>query len=58
MAISDKLLWALSDEAKLTLKELENKGIDRDLAITLLEALCAEEQLYDLPRDGAEDGNE
>lgn len=49
--LNEKLIWALSPQAREALKELEDKGMDRDLAITLLESLVSEDKLYDLPKD-------
>lgn len=48
----DKYDIYLTEEAKLAIANLmSNHGIDKDLAITLLEAAWPEDQLYILPMD-------
>ena len=47
--INDKYLWALTPDAKRFVEMMEREvGMDRDLAIAFLEALCPEEQIYSL----------
>lgn len=44
--LSDSYFWALSIQAQNTVKLLEEKGLDRDVALSLLETLFTESELY------------
>lgn len=48
MGIYDKELWALKPEAKEFVLEMTARGIDSDLAVSILESLCGPEQVYEL----------
>lgn len=43
--------WSLTPECEHVLDELESQGIDRDFAFSLLEKICANDQIYQLPAE-------
>jgi hypothetical protein len=47
----------MTDDAKRTLSKLEELGLHPDLAWTILEKLCPEEQLYELPLEDEGDAS-
>jgi hypothetical protein len=49
--------WALTPSALLVLDDLESLGIDRDLALLMLEKCWPESKVYHLP-EGEEAENE
>ncbi len=44
----DKYLWALTDAARGHVVDLIQAGMDKDLAITVLEQLLPEDEIYEL----------
>jgi len=46
--IHSKTMWALSEEARECVNMLEKYGMDKDLAISILESLFHEDFIYDL----------
>jgi hypothetical protein len=49
--INDKYLWALTPEAERAVKEMVAAGVDRDLAIGVLEQLWSEQEIWELEFD-------
>jgi hypothetical protein len=43
----ENLHWALTPEAEMALNDMESMGIDRDLALCLLEKFWPEGRVYD-----------
>lgn len=46
----------MTPKARETLEKLTAIGLDQDLAWTILERLCPEEQLYELPSEDDGEG--
>lgn len=49
--INDKILCYLSEEANSAVATMVKLGLDQDLAISVLEQLWKEEDIYDIPSD-------
>jgi hypothetical protein len=49
--LNDKILCYLSVKAQSYVDHLVRAGLDRDLAVTFLEQLMPEDEMYELPDD-------
>jgi len=49
--INDKLLWALTEKAQGAVALMQARGMDRDLAVAVLEQIWPEGEIYELPSD-------
>jgi hypothetical protein len=47
--MNDKILCYLTDNAALVVSTMVECGLDQDLALSMLEQLWSEEDIYDLP---------
>jgi len=47
--LNEKIAWALTPEAASCLNDLVTLGVDRDLALFMLERVLPETSLYALP---------
>lgn len=50
-SIYSQTLCYLTEEAQEAVKRLMDTGLDEDLAISVLEQLWAEDEIYELPGD-------
>lgn len=52
--LNEKIVWALKPEAEKCLEDLVRMGFDRDLALTMMENVLPDTEIYSLPDDEGE----
>jgi hypothetical protein len=50
-SINEKYLWALTPEALKHIEDFERAGMDKDLAIAVLEQLLPADEIYELDEE-------